>query len=84
MNFLSYVTIERARANGRSRGLLYPLVPFCRTAWQELSLVSWRLVLVDLLMMLYLLALFAVTLAMGINVNTNVVINVLFKCVTFL
>lgn len=44
--------------------------------------MSWRLVLVDFLVMLYLLALFSLTLAMGIHVDTNVVINVFLRYVT--
>jgi hypothetical protein len=43
--------------------------------------VSWRLVLVDLLMMLYLLILFVVTVVMGIYVTSDVIANVLFKYV---
>jgi hypothetical protein len=48
---------------------------------QELSLVSWRLVLIDLLMMVYLLAVLGATMVMGIDVDVNVVANALFKYV---
>lgn len=48
---------------------------------QELSLVSWRLILVDLVMMLYVLAIFAVTISMGTNVTTDVVTTAVLKCV---
>jgi hypothetical protein len=46
---------------------------------QALSLVSWRLVLVDTVMMLYLLALFGITRAKGVNMSTNVFVNALLK-----
>jgi hypothetical protein len=50
---------------------------------QELSLVSWRLVLIDLLMMVYLLGVLGVTMVIGIDVDVNVVANALFKYVTW-
>lgn len=43
--------------------------------------MSWRLLLIDLLMMVYLLAVLAVTVVMGIDVDVNVVANALFKYV---
>lgn len=45
--------------------------------------MSWRLVLIDLLMMVYLLGVLGVTMVIGIDVDVNVVANALFKYVTW-
>jgi hypothetical protein len=49
---------------------------------QELSLVSWRLVLVDVVTLLYLLALFVVMLKLSIQIDINVLTQALLKYVT--
>jgi hypothetical protein len=46
---------------------------------QERYLFSWRLVLVDVVMMAYLLLIFATCLFYGLNVTSDVVFNAVFK-----
>jgi hypothetical protein len=50
-------------------------------ARQERYLFSWRLVLIDLTMMLYLLVIFATCMAYGLNVTTDAVMNAAFTYV---
>lgn len=49
--------------------------------WQERYLFSWRLVLIDLIMMLYLLVIFATCVAYGLHVTTDAVTNAAFTYV---
>lgn len=46
---------------------------------QEHVLFSWRLLLIDLVMLVYLLGLFVVLLRLGINITPVVVTNALFE-----
>jgi hypothetical protein len=48
---------------------------------QERFLFSWRLLLIDSLLMLYLLAIFAASLYLGINVTSTVAAHAMFKYV---
>jgi hypothetical protein len=47
---------------------------------QEFMLVSWKLLLCDVLLALYLLVISLFILLLGTDLTTNVVVNTLFRC----
>jgi hypothetical protein len=48
---------------------------------QDHVLFSWRLLVIDLVLMVYLLALFGILLRLGVDITRNVVENAMLKCV---